>query len=65
METYANCLGLAFQIQDDILDIEGNVNNTGKMTHKDQRPGKEHLYQFLVSMKRKEKHILLLNSRVM
>jgi len=40
METYANCLGLAFQIQDDILDVEGNVNNTGKMTHKDQKAGK-------------------------
>lgn len=30
METYGQCLGIAFQIQDDILDIVGDVRTVGK-----------------------------------
>lgn len=37
---YANALGLAFQIQDDILDIVGNVKETGKALRKDAEAGK-------------------------
>ena len=37
---YANALGLAFQIQDDILDIVGNVKETGKALRKDADAGK-------------------------
>ncbi|MCM2343411.1 MAG: polyprenyl synthetase family protein [Alphaproteobacteria bacterium] len=37
---YANDLGLAFQVTDDILDVESNVTALGKDTGKDQQAGK-------------------------
>lgn len=37
---YANDLGLAFQVTDDILDVESNVTVLGKDTGKDDQAGK-------------------------
>ena len=37
---YARALGLAFQIADDILDVEGDVALAGKRLHKDEAAGK-------------------------
>ena len=37
---YAQALGLAFQIADDILDVEGDVAKTGKRLQKDAEAGK-------------------------
>lgn len=37
---YADALGLAFQIQDDVLDVVGNEKETGKAVGKDQAAGK-------------------------
>ena len=36
LRDYAHCVGLAFQIQDDLLDIEGNAALLGKATGADQ-----------------------------
>ncbi|MEL6875241.1 MAG: polyprenyl synthetase family protein, partial [Pseudomonadota bacterium] len=38
---YAHDLGLAFQIADDILDVEGDEARAGKALHKDEAAGKQ------------------------
>ncbi len=40
LETYARALGLAFQIQDDIIDVTGNAQTVGKAVGKDAAAGK-------------------------
>ncbi|PCJ73472.1 MAG: farnesyl-diphosphate synthase [Rhodobacteraceae bacterium] len=40
LRTYAEALGLAFQIQDDILDVEGDAEAAGKRLRKDEAAGK-------------------------
>jgi farnesyl diphosphate synthase len=40
MRRYAAALGLAFQIADDILDVEGDVASMGKAVQKDAQAGK-------------------------
>jgi farnesyl diphosphate synthase len=40
LRRYADTLGLAFQIADDLLDVEGNVEETGKAVGKDADAGK-------------------------
>ena len=40
LRQYANALGLAFQIADDILDVEGDAAKTGKRVNKDADAGK-------------------------
>lgn len=40
LSTYSRALGLAFQIADDILDVEGDVETAGKRLQKDADAGK-------------------------
>ncbi len=40
LRRYARALGLAFQITDDILDVEGDAEKAGKRLQKDARAGK-------------------------
>lgn len=40
LETYGRALGLAFQIQDDILDLTGDESKLGKKTQSDVKQGK-------------------------
>ena len=40
LRRYAEALGLAFQIADDILDVEGDAVLAGKRLHKDEEAGK-------------------------
>jgi farnesyl diphosphate synthase len=40
LRAYAHDLGLSFQIIDDLLDVEGNADEVGKKTHKDDTAGK-------------------------
>ncbi len=47
LEKYANSIGLAFQIKDDLLDHEGTMENTGKKVGKDNAAGKATLVSLL------------------
>lgn len=59
LHAYAHDLGLAFQIQDDLLDIEGDSKTTGKAVQKDQAAGKATFVSILgVERARKQAKIL-------
>jgi geranylgeranyl diphosphate synthase type II len=40
LDAFGRCFGLAFQITDDLLDVEGNLQQTGKRVQKDAARGK-------------------------
>ena len=48
-DTFGACLGRAFQIRDDMLDVEGDAAVLGKATHADERQGKT-TYPALIGM---------------
>lgn len=47
LRRYAQNIGLAFQIVDDILDVESNASNLGKATQKDRAKGKKTFVDFM------------------
>jgi geranylgeranyl diphosphate synthase type II len=40
LDAYGRALGLAFQVVDDLLDVEASTEQVGKRTHKDESAGK-------------------------
>ena len=59
MQGYARDLGLAFQIADDLLDVEGTPEEVGKATQKDADAGKATLVGIMgVERARKQAEIL-------
>jgi len=54
LNTYANKLGLAFQVVDDILDIEGSTAELGKPKGSDQESGKA-TYPALIGLQESKK----------
>ena len=40
LKSYGQCIGLAFQIADDVLDVSGDVSKMGKNVQKDSDHGK-------------------------
>ncbi len=62
--SFANNLGLAFQIKDDLLDVEGDESKMGKKTKKDSSRGKGTLISYYGKEKAKKKsEQLIKNSR--
>lgn len=58
---YAHALGLAFQITDDLLDAEGNREDTGKEVRKDQQAGKATLVSVMGIERAREQAAMLAN----
>ena len=46
---YSECLGLAFQIKDDLLDLEGDATTLGKRVGVDERNGRYNSLSFMTT----------------
>lgn len=55
LDHYANCVGLAFQIRDDILDVEGDTETLGKTQGADEARNKP-TYPALLGMAEAKRH---------
>ncbi len=58
---YAHDLGLAFQIADDILDVEGDEALAGKLLHKDEEAGKQTFLSLMGLDRAREQAQMLVN----
>ncbi|MEP3225781.1 MAG: polyprenyl synthetase family protein [Parasphingorhabdus sp.] len=58
---YAHDLGLAFQIADDILDVEGDEALAGKALHKDEQAGKQTFLSLMGVERAKEQAQMLVD----
>lgn len=59
LDRYAKCIGLAFQIQDDILDVEGDTAELGKNSGADARRDKA-TYPGLLGLSESREHAVML-----
>lgn len=64
LRAYAHDLGLAFQIADDLLDVEGSEAEVGKKTKKDSAAGKATFVK-LLGLERAREHAQLLAQQAM
>lgn len=64
LRAYAHDLGLAFQIADDLLDVEGTEVEVGKKTKKDSAAGKATFVK-LLGLERAREHAQLLADQAM
>ena len=63
-EEFSSNLGLAFQIKDDLLDVEGDEKEIGKKTKKDKIKGKETLITLMGKDKARKKSQDLINRSI-
>lgn len=61
---YAHDIGLAFQIADDILDIEGDEERAGKALHKDEAAGKATFVSLMGLDRAKEQASILVEQAI-
>ena len=60
LQAYAHDMGLAFQIADDLLDVEGDADQVGKATGKDEDQGKATFVSLMgVDRARDQAHMLV------
>ena len=64
LENYAHCIGLAFQVQDDILDVEGDTATIGKPQGSDDNSNKATYPKVLGLIGAKEKAHELVTSAI-
>lgn len=64
LQRYAHDMGLAFQITDDLLDVEGTRTETGKGVKKDEAKGKATLVSILGVDRAREQAVTLANQAI-
>jgi farnesyl diphosphate synthase len=64
LRNYAHDLGLAFQVTDDILDVEADPQDTGKDTRKDEAAGKATFVSTMGKEEAKERAEMLVDQAV-
>ena len=64
LDHYAKCIGLAFQIRDDILDVVGDRSTLGKATGADRAQGKP-TYPTLLGLEGAREHAHLLHQEAL
>jgi farnesyl diphosphate synthase len=64
LTAYARDIGLAFQIADDILDVEGDEALAGKALHKDAAAGKETFVRLMGLDRAKAQAALLVDQAI-